>query len=302
MKNPTPHNQNGVLAFALALYKGAVEHGITIGLFHITAAIMLGLRTAAVTARDLAEAGKLLLSDRRVAVNEAFDEALGFAALARDILKPTFGTQYNSRWDVTGFVGSLAMPTTVDDLLMLLEALKNFFTANPTLEMGTVTAARAELMFDALSNANAAVANQKTVLNNLLLDKDVKFDALIKGARNLINELETLIDPMDARWLAFGLNKPGALETPEVPTNLSAILIGPTAAAMKWDASARAEYYRVWMKIHGSATDYEAVGSPADLDFTLENLPANSTVEIAVSAVNNGGESALSEIITVTTH
>jgi hypothetical protein len=302
MKNPTPKNQNGVLAFVLALYKGAVEHGITIGLFHVTAVVLLGLRTAAVTARDLCEAGKLLLSDRRLAVSEAFDAALEFAALARAILKPTFGNQYNSRWDVTGFVGSLEMPATVDDLLMLLEALKNFFTANPTLEMGTVTAARAQLLFDALSNATAAVASQKTVLNNLLQDKDAKFDALIKGARNMINELETLIDPMDARWLAFGLNKPGAQETPDVPTNVMAVLIGPNAAATKWGTSSRADYYRVWMKIHGTTTDYVAVGSPADLDFTLENLPLASTIDIAISALNDGGESALSEAITITTH
>ncbi|MDB6024436.1 MAG: hypothetical protein JWM68_659, partial [Verrucomicrobiales bacterium] len=45
-----------------------------------------------------------------------------------------------------------------------------------------------------------------------------------------------------------------------------------------------------------------AVGSPADLDFTLENLPAASTVEIYISAVNNGGESQLSEKVTIVTH
>ncbi len=282
MKTTIPQNQNGVLAFALALYKGAVEHGITIGLFHITATIMLALRTAAVNARDLCEAGKLELSNRRNVLNEAFEAGLDFAALARDILKPTFGKQHNARWAITGFVDSLQMPESIEDLLMLLETLKNFFTANPTLEMGTVTAAQAQLMFDALSNANAALASQRTVLNNLLLEKDAKFGALTQGARNMINELATLMGSMDPRWLAFGLNKPGADETPEIPTNLSAILIGPTAAATKWDGSARAEYYRVWMKVHGSTADYVVVGSPADLDFTLENLPAGSAVDIAV--------------------
>ena len=60
--------------------------------------------------------------------------------------------------------------------------------------------------------------------------------------------------------------------------------------------------YRVWIKIHDAEVDYTAIGSPSDLDFTLENLPANSTVDIVVSAVNNGGESAVSDVITVTTH
>jgi hypothetical protein len=75
-----------------------------------------------------------------------------------------------------------------------------------------------------------------------------------------------------------------------------------TAAAVKWNTAARAEYYRVWIKVHGSTEDYAAVGSPADLDFTNENLPASSTIDIVVSAVNNGGEFAVSEVITVTTH
>jgi hypothetical protein len=56
------------------------------------------------------------------------------------------------------------------------------------------------------------------------------------------------------------------------------------------------------MKIHGSVGDYESLGSPADLDFTLENLPAASILDLAVSALNSGGESARSPAITLTTH
>ncbi|MDB6026989.1 MAG: hypothetical protein JWM68_3212, partial [Verrucomicrobiales bacterium] len=58
----------------------------------------------------------------------------------------------------------------------------------------------------------------------------------------------------------------------------------------------------VWKRVIGLDAEPVAVGSPADLDFTLENLPAASTVEISISAVNNGGESQLSEKITITTH
>ena len=38
------------------------------------------------------------------------------------------------------------------------------------------------------------------------------------------------------------------------------------------------------------------------LDFTLENLPPNATIQIAISALNNGGESPLSDAITIVTH
>ncbi|MDB6025731.1 MAG: hypothetical protein JWM68_1954, partial [Verrucomicrobiales bacterium] len=125
---------------------------------------------------------------------------------------------------------------------------------------------------------------------------------LRKRIRDVINELNMRLDPLDERWLAFGLNKPGALDMPDVPENITAILIGPNAAAMKWDAAARATYYRVWKRVIGVDAEPVAVGSPADIDFTLENLPAASTIEIYVSAVNNGGESQLSEKITITTH
>jgi hypothetical protein len=55
-------------------------------------------------------------------------------------------------------------------------------------------------------------------------------------------------------------------------------------------------------KINGSITDYGSVGIPADLDFTIENRPANSSIGIAVSAVNNGGESEFPDVITIATH
>src|SRR4051794_26697106 len=104
MKNPTPTNQTGVLALVLALYKGALEHGLTIGLNHLTAAILLALRVAAITARDAYETAKLAMSDRRITYNEAYEAARDFLGLARDILKPIFGSQYNQRWDITGFI------------------------------------------------------------------------------------------------------------------------------------------------------------------------------------------------------
>jgi fibronectin type 3 domain-containing protein len=80
-----------------------------------------------------------------------------------------------------------------------------------------------------------------------------------------------------------------------------AVLIGPNAVAVKWTGAARAEYYRVWKKVVGVDEEFIALNSPHDLDYTIEGLPANATVQIVVTAVNNGGESAKSEVVTVTT-
>ena len=186
----------------------------------------------------------------------------------------------------------------------MLQAYKAFYVANPTREnLGSnLTATQAQALYDQLNAAANDVA-VKRAQNQIL--KGLRDDAstqMQKRVRDVIRELEMKLDPLDPRWVAFGFNIPGAQATPDVPENLLAILIGPTAAALKWDASARADYYRVWKKVHGTNDDYVAAGSPADLDFTLENLPAGSTIDIVVTAVNSGGESAVSQVVTVTTH
>ncbi|MFN7140261.1 MAG: fibronectin type III domain-containing protein, partial [Limisphaerales bacterium] len=56
---------------------------------------------------------------------------------------------------------------------------------------------------------------------------------------------------------------------------------------------------RVWKKVQGVDEEFVPVGSPADRDFTIENLPCDAVVEIAVTAVNRGGESRRSAAITV---
>ena len=57
----------------------------------------------------------------------------------------------------------------------------------------------------------------------------------------------------------------------------------------------------MWKKVNAVDEAIVAVGSPADLDFAIEGLPANSTIQFAVSAMNNGGESVLSPVVTVVT-
>ena len=281
---------------------GANALGAT--LKHMTAAVLTALRLALLVSVNNLEGAREVLRDRRTALSTAVEAGRTFAVLARDILKPFLGSQYSEAWDAAGFRGSLSVPISREDVLRLLESLQAFFTSHPAMEWPdrNITAIQAGVLLDAINAANDAVLDQRSAVDILMSDRDEKLEAMRKGLRDLINELATIMDPLDARWLTFGFNKPGADETPDVPTGLSAVLVGPTAAATKWDASARAGYYRVWMKIHGSDAQPTPMGSPADLDFTLENLPANATVDIAVSAVNNGGESALSEFISVTTH
>ncbi|MFN7140419.1 MAG: fibronectin type III domain-containing protein [Limisphaerales bacterium] len=106
---------------------------------------------------------------------------------------------------------------------------------------------------------------------------------------------------MDSHWLSFGLNRPGAKQRPPTPQNVTAVLVGTNAIAVKWANTPRAERYRVWRRIVDQEPALVPIGSPADLDYTMEGLPSNSLIEIAVSAINNGGESATSTPIPVMT-
>jgi len=302
MENPIVTTLLGLLVSMALAIEGATLLPM-MNLLRYPLAVLVAIRAAAVLARDNYETAKQTLRDLRASLNNARLSARTMAMLVRDILKPILGTEYSSAWDAVGFVNGVGIPQSVDELIELLETMVTYLTANPA--VGTarnLTPADVQAVLTTLKNARQAVTDQELTVGNLLIVRDQKFDAVRKALRGLKDELSDQLDPLDLRWRTFGFNLPGAQQTPDVPTNIMAVLIGPTAAAMKWGATARADYFRVWMKIHGSDADYVAVGSPADLDFTLENLPANSTIDVALSAVNNGGESQLSEAITITTH
>ena len=294
---------NGVLVQSVSAEKGATEHGVTINLTHITAGFLLVSRQAAIAARELYENAKQLLRENRTALGQEVVPARAFATLVRDNLKPTLGSDYSEIWDRTGFVGSLAVPYTSDEVMMLMQSLAGFFTANPALEFAArnITAAQASALYIALETATGVVITQETVVGNLLADRDAKFETLRKALRDLINELSALIEPLDQRWKSFGFNLPGAEETPDVPINLHATVSG-ASASLKWPTTPRANYYHVWKRVIGADHELVAVGNPSDPDFTFNDLPPNAQVELAISAVNTGGESAQSEIVTITTH
>ncbi len=303
MKQNIQYTMAGVSASAVKASNGLQENETALGVKYCTLAVLNAARALAFTAALLFNNGKVLLRTKREALDQARTNGRAFAMLTRDILKSVFGSEPNENWLTVGFDG-LAMPANVDDLLTLLKTMAAFFTANPAREVAAlnITAAQAQALADALETAMGEVATQESALETLKNDRDAKFMALRGRVVQLFDELTHLMDPLDPRWTSFGFNKPGAQETPDVPENVVATLIGPTAVAVKWKAPARAEYYRVFKKVIGADEEAVAVGSPADLDFTIEGLPTNATVEIQISAVNNGGESQRSEAVTIVTH
>ena len=181
--------------------------------------------------------------------------------------------------------------------------MASYLASHQTLENEDLdaTVERTTALHASLLAAKNGVNEKDAARKTLLLARKEKEAEARRVLRVLAKDLGLTLPPTDPRWTEFGFNPPGILATPSVPVNVVVALIGPRAVALKWDKSQRAGYYRVWKQVNGVDEEFVAVGSPADLDFTIDELPVNSTIQIAISAVNNGGESALSEVVTVTT-
>ncbi|MDB6027512.1 MAG: hypothetical protein JWM68_3735, partial [Verrucomicrobiales bacterium] len=164
-----------------------------------------------------------------------------------------------------------------------------------------ITAAFFTTLFDDLNAARSNVKTQELQVAKTLAIRDEKARQLRKRIRSVIDELHMLMEPMDLRWHAFGFNRPGAEQTPDAPENVTAILVNETSAMIEIPPTPRANYFRVYQRVIGVDTEPVPVGSPSDADFTLEDLPRQASIEISVSAVNDGGESRLSAPVIVMT-
>jgi hypothetical protein len=281
----------------------ATEHGAAIGLTRNTAAPIAVERAGLVTKHHQYETTTQVMVLRRTALQAVLLLVFAYVMLVRDFLKIRHGNQHSQKWIGTGFPHSLTIPRTVAGLKFVLEAQVTYFTDNPT--HGSVdlniSADRALSFLDDLRNAEAAVNSQKAVVGAAKEARDAAFTTMRNRLRALFKELSALLDPMSNLFLTFGFNKPGALAIPAIPKNVIAVLLGNNSISVEWDAAARAERYRIWVKVHGVDTDFVLRDTWEELAYLHNDVPANTKVEIAVSAINNGGESARSEVVSVTT-
>lgn len=259
--------------------------------------------TNLVNKRDAHRAGVLKLRERQAEHTALVKSGYAFIMLAAALFKGKLGAKHGPGWIEAGWERSRKSPRKASQMVPHLQSLHIFMTAKPEFEVPqfNMTAAEADVQFNKVSDAVVALNEQKTLVATLLAAREEAEKKMKTRLSGLFRELRVLLTPVDARWKTFGFNPPGAPETPEVPTNVLAVLIGANAVSVKWTAAARAENYRVSYRVIGVNAEFLSAGLPADVDFTLESLPANSQVEIGVSAMNSGGESAMSEIAKVTT-
>lgn len=303
MKQNITNNEATLLERGNAAADGLDDLAEALGMSPDVAARLREAGDNMIAARTGLQLGRGTLRTRKAAVQAAMAAARQFVTLLREILKPHLGNQYSQAWDVVGFVGSLAMPQTTAVMQMLLTTAKKFLTDNPTRENGAllITAAQADLLLTQLQAAVAALNAQLTTAANQRKTRKTNRVLLRLRLFALVADLKTRLDPLDDRWTTLGLNKPGARETPGVPEGFTATLVGENDILMKWPATERADQYRVWMRVVGPDTELASHSLRTELDCLLEELPRNSVVELALSAMNNGGESAKSTIVTVIT-
>lgn len=303
MKQNIPRNVPGLISSSAQAIGGLTLHGAAIGVVLNTPVVIGASRAAVVLADNLYETAREELKTKQEALDAAMAAAADYITICRELLKPTYGKRHSEAWDVTGFRSSLKIPKDPEEMLPLTGSMEGFivdnaFIHNTELNINPVSAAA---IGQNLLNAINAVNAQETEVQRLLDERDAAAKKLRRHLTGLVAESKQLIPGLDPRWLSMGFNRPGAKERPATPTNVVVTLISANKLSLKWDKAARAEYYRVWLKVNGVDTELLPVGSPADLDFTIEGLPANAVLEIAVSALNNGGESVRSEVITVQT-
>lgn len=303
MKQNISTKEAELLELGASVADGLNELGLALG---VPAEVETGLRAAAATlsaSLNSLRLGSGTLRTRKAAVRMAMKLAAQFCTLAREILKPHLGSQYSQDWDVTGFVGRLRIPTVSAQMQLLLSTLKTYLTDNPARENAAlgVTAVQANLLLTQLQGTVSALNAHETETAGLRSERQTSRTLLRLRLWAFVADLKSRIGGLDDRWLTFGLNKPGAVEAPEVPEGLTAVVIGETSVSFKWPHATRADQYRIWARVVGPDSVLESIALRAALDFTMESLPRNSVVELALSALNEGGESAKSEVLTVTT-
>lgn len=308
-QNRISESYNPIVEHLADAIGGAQEHGTSIDLKQNDAAALTLVHDALVgkpsgpggvpaavpglkAVWNLAKEAKVTTSG---ALRSAKSNARTLAKACVNTLKPRLGDQWNNAWQAAGFTdGSLAIP---DNPLTLLQQFRAYFEINPTHERSDIapglhaTAAACEGAADAIAAASTA-SNEAN--SNAGIAK-ANYEAGIKAARNrlsgLRDELTQLLDPDDARWYAFGCERPDDPETPETAENLVLTGVNQGDLFADWSDARRADRYRarVFNATTGAKLD-EKIVSDSDANFT--GLPVSIPLRVEVTSINtDGGES-----------
>ena len=303
MENRIDRKVPELLTKAALVKAGAETYGPQIPLMQNTPENIGADRDALLVANNNVEQAKVYLAEKRSILKSLEQTCYAFAVFGRDILKPIHGTSYSDAYNELGLYGSLQVPRTAKFLLIVVETYGSYFVAHPDREdeAHNITAARAKSLFNDLSQAYADVAAARTALDQA---RDVRNEAagrMYRRIRGVFNEMKQFISDVDPRWTAFGFNKPGAENIPDVPEEIEVVASEPTATAIRWPASPRAQHYRIYKQVIGVDEEPVPIASSSEPGIVFDDLPANSKIKVGIAAANSGGESKLSELLEINT-
>ncbi len=295
--NPIPDSPLQLFALAEDAADGAKDHGAAINLKQNTEAAIRADLAAARASESAYATAKGAKDTFNTNLRIADSNGRAFIKAASALFSQTLSESWTAAWEPTGFPNqSTAVPSTQDERFTLLGSLKKYFTDNPTAEVNTpklvITAAKADTLFNALSDARKAVNDGNTDSGTKRDTRDVAVGKLKDRIRGLIGELDQLIDDLSPLWDAFGLNAPGASAVPDAP---EALVITPSVGHelyADWADARRATRYRVWKQVVGVDANFIAFATVTDSDATLAGLPVGKSVKIRITAANDAGESA----------
>ena len=300
--NPVPTAQNEVFALGEDMADGCHHHETDIGLQHNKEADI----RSAITSLRTSEAGFGSARFNRQFAMDALhgvdDTATVFLGKARGVLSSFLGNRWSTQWQPTGFPDlSTAVPNTQEKRMNLCASLKIYFTNVPAQEVAGmgVTAAIAEIQFQALSGGRDVLAMKDELQTTARQGRDVDYTALRKREHDLINELDTLLPVDDSRWHAFGLSMPTDPNTPEsvAAVTLVAGTVGKIVAS--WPRAKRATRYRPFVQIVGVDLDFVARDAVHDLTVTLTGFTTGQKVNVYIVAANDAGEALPSPTVQI---
>jgi hypothetical protein len=302
MENDITKSMPKLIVLADKAGNGARLHGVDLHLTHSTAALIVAERASLIELRRAFVSAKSALRSHRQTLETATAEGRAFVTMTREVLKPSLGKKYSEGWTGLGFQGSLRVPKRPDDLQPRLIAIHAWFARNTNKEVEDLdlTATRAQTLATSLASAIKTVITQKAEARRLLRERDAALRQSRKRLRGLVSELKLLMEPMDARWLAFGLNLPGKKKTPAPPESVEARSLAPSEVEVVISPTPRAEHYRVFTRVVGQGKEeFDVAAAPSGARVTLTGLISGSELEICATALNNGGESGRSAIVRV---
>lgn len=219
---------------------------------------------------------------------------------ARDVLKPFLGRSWNNQWTAPGFKNqTLSLPGALADLTELTRSLKQYFI-NHSPQESFPAGITANLTGTQLTNLEAAVklVSDRTQAQREARDaRDAAEQVLLTMVAKLFSELESVLEPDDARWLDFLDALPSDTQVPEPVTNLEVEGAGPGRLELDWTRPVRAVRFHVEVLEVGRDVEFRRVLTVQEANAMLDSLTPGTRYKIRVTPVNRAGEGVSSEIV-----